>query len=82
MSTPATLALSFERLVTAIGQAPADLAAQTSQAGVSQAEARELRRDRLIYSTYPQIQESLTPESQVPFACRLVLRQWLLMEGA
>jgi predicted nuclease of restriction endonuclease-like (RecB) superfamily len=32
------------------------------QAGVSRAEARELRRYRQFYLTYPQIRESLTPE--------------------
>ena len=31
------------------------------QAGVSRAEARELRRYRLFYRTYPEIRESLTP---------------------
>jgi predicted nuclease of restriction endonuclease-like (RecB) superfamily len=106
MTTPATPALSFERLVTAIGQAHAELAAQASravnasltlrnwligfhiaeyeqhgtdraqygdrlierlsdrlnQAGVSRAEARELRRYRQFYLTYPQIRESLSPE--------------------
>ncbi len=100
---------SFERLVTTIGQAHAELAAQASravnssltlrnwligfhiaeyeqqgtdraqygeklieclserlvQAGVSRAEARELRRYRQFYLTYPQIRESLTPESGV-----------------
>lgn len=106
MTTTATPALSFERLVTAIGQAHAELAAQASravnasltlrnwligfhiaeyeqqgtdraqygdklierlsdrlnQAGVSRAEARELRRYRQFYLTYPQIRESLSPE--------------------
>ena len=106
MTTPATVALSFERLVTAIGQAHTELAAQASRAvnasltlrnwliglhiaeyeqqgtdraqygdelierlsgrlilaGVSRAEARELRRYRLFYLTYPQIRDSLTPE--------------------
>ncbi|HEX4963829.1 MAG TPA: PDDEXK nuclease domain-containing protein [Thermoanaerobaculia bacterium] len=101
-----TSALSFERLVTAIGQAHTELAARASQAvnasltlrnwligfhiaeyeqegtdraqygdtlierlsarlvraGVSRAEARELRRYRQFYLTYPQIRESLTPE--------------------
>jgi hypothetical protein len=32
------------------------------QAGVSRAEARELRRYRQFYLTYPQIRESLSPE--------------------
>ena len=106
MATPATPALSFERLVTAIGQAHAELAAQASRAvnasltlrnwliglhiaeyeqqgsdraqygdslierlsdrlilaGVSRAEARELRRYRQFYLSYPQIRESLSPE--------------------
>lgn len=106
MTTPDTAALSFERLVTVIGQAHAELAAQASRAvnanltlrnwligfhiteyeqqgtdraqygdtlierlsdrlhraGVSRAEARELRRYRQFYLTYPQIRESLTPE--------------------
>ena len=106
MATPASPALSFERLVSAIGQAHAELAAQASQAvnasltlrnwligfhiaeyeqqgtdraqygakllerlsdrlvqaGVSRAEARELRRYRQFYLTYPQIRESLSPE--------------------
>ena len=106
VTTPATPALSFERLVTAIGQAHAELAAQASrvvntsltlrnwfigcyiaeyeqqgtdraqygdklierlsdrliQAGVSRVEARELRRYRQFYLTYPQIRESLSPE--------------------
>ena len=97
---------SFEDLVTTIGQADAELAAQASravntsltlrnwligcyiaeyeqqgtdrarygdklverlserlvQAGVSRAEARELRRYRRFYLTYPRIRESLTPE--------------------
>lgn len=30
--------------------------------GLSRAEERELRRHRQFYQTYPQIQESLTPE--------------------
>jgi len=112
--TPSIQALSFERLVTTIGQAHAELAAQAAravnasltmrnwligfhiaeyeqlgtdraqygdtllerlsarlrQAGVSRAEARELRRYRQFYLTYPQIRESLTPE----FA-RALLRQ-------
>lgn len=99
-------ARSFERLVAAIGQAHAELAAQASravnasltlrnwliglhiaeyeqqgtdraqygdklierlserliQAGVTRAEARELRRYRQFYLTYPQIRESLSPE--------------------
>lgn len=103
--TPA-LPWSFERLVSAIGQANADLTAQAAravnvsltlrnwliglniaeyeqqgtdraqygdklldrlserltQAGVSRSEARELRRYRQFYLTYPQIRESLTPE--------------------
>ncbi len=106
MAKPSTPPLSFERLVTAIGQAHAELAAQASravntsltlrnwligfhiaeyeqqgtdraqygdklierlserliQAGVSRAEARELRRYRQFYLTYPQIRESLSPE--------------------
>ena len=105
-TTPATPARSFERLVTAIGQAHAELTARASRAvnasltlrnwliglhiaeyeqqgtdraqygdtlierlsdrlilaGVSRAEARELRRYRQFYLTYPQIRESLTPE--------------------
>jgi hypothetical protein len=120
-TTPATPALSFERLVTAIGQAHAELAAQASrvvnasltlrnwligfhiaeyeqqgtdraqygdklierlsarlnQAGVSRAEARELRRYRLFYLTYPQIRESLSPE-----LARTLLPQSGFMEGA
>ena len=107
MAKASTPPLSFERLVTAIGQAHAELAAQASravntsltlrnwligcyiaeyeqqgtdraqygyklierlserliQAGVSRAEARELRRYRQFYLTYPQIRESLSPES-------------------
>ncbi len=103
---PAAAALSFERLVTTIGQAHARLAAQASRAvnsrltlrnwliglyiteyeqqgsdrahygdtlierlserlmvaGVSRAEARELRRYRQFYLSYPQIRETLTPE--------------------
>ena len=106
VTTPDTPAPSFERLVTVIGQAHAELAAQASravnasltlrnwligfhiaeyelqgtdraqygdklierlaerllQAGVSRTEARELRRYRQFYLTYPQIRESLTPE--------------------
>lgn len=106
MADPVEPALSFERLVAAIGQAHADLAAQASravnvsltlrnwliglhiavyeqqgtdralygdtlierlsarlaQAGVSRTEARELRRYRLFYLTYPQIRETLSPE--------------------
>ncbi len=106
MPAPSTPALSFERLVTAIGQAHAELTAQAAravnasltvrnwligfhiaeyeqqgtdraqygdkllerlsdrlvQAGVSRAEARELRRYRQFYLTYPQIRESLSPE--------------------
>jgi predicted nuclease of restriction endonuclease-like (RecB) superfamily len=106
MAKPSTPALSFERLVTAIGQAHAELVAQASravnasltlrnwligcyiaeyeqqgtdraqygdklierlserlmQAGVSRAEARELRRYRQFYLTYPRIRESLSPE--------------------
>ncbi|MEF8756429.1 MAG: PDDEXK nuclease domain-containing protein [Accumulibacter sp.] len=108
MSTtpPAAAALSFERLVTTIGNAHARLAAQASRAvntsltlrnwliglyiteyeqqgsdraqygdtlierlserlmvaGVSRAEARELRRYRQFYLSYPQIRETLTPE--------------------
>lgn len=106
MTTPATPARSFERLVSVIGQAHVELAAQAaravnasltlrnwligfhiteyeqqgtdraqygdklierlsdrlSQVGVSRAEARELRRYRLFYLTYPQIRESLSPE--------------------
>lgn len=106
MTTPSSPALSFERLVTAIGQAHAELSAQAAravnasltlrnwliglhiaeyeqqgtdraqygdqlierlsarllQAGVSRAEARELRRYRHFYLTYPQIRESLSPE--------------------
>ena len=104
--TATTSALSFERLVGAIGQAHADLAAQAAravnasitlrnwvigfhivefeqqgtdraqygdqlierlsarliQAGVVRTEARELRRYRHFYLTYPQIRESLSPE--------------------
>ena len=114
MTTPGTPALSFEYLVTAIGQAHAELAAQASravnasltlrnwligfhiaeyeqqgtdralygdklierlsyrlnQAGVSRAEARELRRYRQFYLKYPQIRESLSPE-----LARTLLRQ-------
>ena len=99
VTTPDTSALSFERLVTAIGQAHAELAAQASravnsgltlrnwligfhiaeyeqqgadraqygdtlierlsdrliQAGVSRAEARELRRYRQFYLTTPKL---------------------------
>lgn len=38
------------------------LSARLMDAGVSRAEARELRRYRLFYLTYPQIRESLSPE--------------------
>lgn len=38
------------------------LASRLTEAGVSRAEARELRRYRQFYVTYPQIRESLTPE--------------------
>ena len=106
MATPSAPPRSFERLVTAIGQAHAELAAQASravnmsltlrnwligcyiaeyeqqgtdraqygdklierlsdrliQAGVSRAEARELRRYRQFYLTYPRIRETLSPE--------------------
>ncbi len=106
MNTPATTAMSFERLVATIEQAHARLAAQASRAvnthltlrnwliglyiaeyeqhgadrarygdtllerlskrlmaaGVSRAEARELRRYRQFYLIYPQIRETLTPE--------------------
>lgn len=106
MAAPITSPLSFEHLVSAIGQAHAELAAQASravntsltlrnwliglhiaeyeqqgtdraqygdklierlsdrliQAGVSRAEARELRRYRQFYLTYPRIRESLSPE--------------------
>jgi len=106
VTTPAIPALSFENLVTAIGRAHTELAAQASravnasltlrnwligfhiaeyeqqgtdraqygdtpierlsdrlkQAGVSRAEARELRRYRQFYLTYPQIRETLSPE--------------------
>lgn len=37
------------------------LAAQLAQTGLKRLDARELRRYRLIYSSYPQIRESLTP---------------------
>ena len=104
--TPAAAGLSFETLVTTIGNAHARLAAQASRAvnsrltlrnwliglyiteyeqqgsdraqygdtlierlserlrvvGVSRAEARELRRYRQFYLSYPQIRETLTPE--------------------
>lgn len=106
-TTPATPALSFERLVAVIGQAHADLAAQASRAvnasltlrnwliglhieeyerrgvdrqqygeklldrlsesltqkGVSRCDRRELYRYRQFYLTYPQIRESLPPQS-------------------
>ncbi len=106
MTTPAIQALSFEHLVSVIGRAHVELAAQAAravnasltlrnwligfhiaeyeqqgtdrtqygdklierlsarliQAGVSRAEARELRRYRHFYRTYPQIRESLSPE--------------------
>ncbi|MHB8763377.1 MAG: DUF1016 N-terminal domain-containing protein, partial [Deferrisomatales bacterium] len=106
MAPPAVPELSFERLVAAIGQAHAELAAQASRAvntsltlrnwligfhiaeyeqqgtdraqygdqlierlsarliraGVSRAEARELRRYRQFYLAYPQIVESLPPQ--------------------
>lgn len=105
-ATPDSTGLSFDRLVTAIGQAHAELAGQAAravnssltlrnwligfyiaeyeqqgtdraryadrlierlserliQAGISRSEARELRRYRSFYLTYPQIRESLTPE--------------------
>jgi hypothetical protein len=38
------------------------LSDRLNQAGVSRTEARELRRYRQFYLTYPQIRESLTPE--------------------
>lgn len=38
------------------------LSARLMQAGVSRTEARELRRYRQFYFTYPQIRESLSPE--------------------
>ena len=39
------------------------LSSELRKRGVSRSEARELRRYRLFYSTYPQIRETLTPES-------------------
>ena len=106
MTTTVTPVVSFERLVIAITQAHAELAAQASRAvntsltlrnwligrhiveyeqlgadrtqygdmlierlsdrlipaGVSRAEARELRRYRQLYLTYPQIRDSSTPK--------------------
>jgi len=41
------------------------LSYRLKQAGVSRTEARELRRYRQFYLTYPQIRESLTPESNI-----------------
>jgi len=38
------------------------LSERLNQAGVSRSEARELRRYRLFYMTYPQIRETLSPE--------------------
>ena len=38
------------------------LSSELRKRGVSRSEARELRRYRLFYSTYPQIRETLTPE--------------------
>ena len=106
MNKQATPKLSFDLLVTAIGQVHAEMAAQAGRAvnrsltlrnwligfyiaeyeqqgsdraqygdrllerlsqdllkaGVIRAEERELRRYRQLYTTYPQIRDSLTPE--------------------
>jgi len=40
------------------------LSQELQKSGVPRSEARELRRYRLFYSTYPQIRETLTPESR------------------
>lgn len=42
------------------------LAGQLGNFGVSRSEARELRRYRLFYQTYPQIWETLSPEFRNP----------------
>jgi predicted nuclease of restriction endonuclease-like (RecB) superfamily len=124
MATPALFSLSFEQMVSAIGQVHAELVAQASravntsltlrnwligcyiteyelrgadrarygdkiiellserlmQAGVSRSEARELRRYRKFYLTYPSIRESLSPElinKLLPFATAVNFRESL-----
>ncbi len=50
------------------------LAEQLSQTGLKRLDARELRRYRLFYSSYPHIRESLPPVlASLPFAAKLTL---------
>ena len=41
------------------------LAKRLSAAGLKRVDTRELRRFRLFYTIYPQIRETVTPESQI-----------------
>jgi predicted nuclease of restriction endonuclease-like (RecB) superfamily len=55
-----------ERLLPALAQ-------RLSTAGLKRVDARELRRFRLLYSVYPQIRETVTPELLSDFGARLLL---------
>jgi len=46
------------------------LADRLRQSGMKRVDARELRRNRQFYLTYPQIREALTPESQAMLPAR------------
>ena len=60
------------------------LSERLMQAGVSRSEARELRRYRKFYLTYPSIRESLSPElinKLLPFATAVNFRESLYPES-
>ncbi len=60
------------------------LSERLMQAGVSRSEARELRRYRKFYLTYPSIRESLSPELKnkvLPFATTVNFRESLSPES-
>ena len=60
------------------------LSERLMQAGVSRSEARELRRYRKFYLTYPSIRESLSPElisKLLPFATTVNFRESLSPES-
>lgn len=53
------------------------LSEELRRIGIPRSDARELRRYRLFYSTYPQIREALTPE----FNLQLLLKKDLGVEA-
>ncbi len=60
------------------------LSKRLMQAGISRSEARELRRYRKFYLTYPSIRESLSPELKnklLPFATTVNFRESLYPES-